>query len=92
MKWLRQSGLENCILKAASTDIPVMGVCGGFQMLGMYISDEDGTEAGGNIRGIGLLPVCYRIFIKETPDQNTGGYMCVRTRDGCGMLQVYGKI
>lgn len=32
----------NCILKAASTDIPVMGVCGGFQMLGMYISDEDG--------------------------------------------------
>ena len=57
MKWLRQSGLENCILKAASTDIPVMGVCGGFQMLGMYISDEDGTEAGGNIRGIGLLPV-----------------------------------
>ncbi len=65
MKWLRQSGLENCILKAASTDIPVMGVCGGFQMLGMYISDEDGTEAGGNIRGIGLLPVVTEFSSKK---------------------------
>ena len=65
MKWLRQSGLENCILKAASTDIPIMGVCGGFQMLGMYISDEDGTEAGGNIRGIGLLPVVTEFSSKK---------------------------
>ena len=43
----------------------VLGVCGGFQMLGMYISDEDGTEAGGNIRGIGLLPVVTEFSSKK---------------------------
>lgn len=54
--WLRQSGLEALILKFSSRDIPILGVCGGFQMLGISISDPQHIEHGGDMAGLGLLP------------------------------------
>lgn len=54
--WLRQSGIEAAILKYAATDKPVLGICGGYQMLGMSISDPHGVEHGGDMAGLGLLP------------------------------------
>lgn len=55
--WLRQSGLEAAIQKAAA-GTPVFGICGGYQMLGRSISDPDGAEAepGARVMGMGLLP------------------------------------
>ena len=57
--WLRQNGLEAAILKLAAAGTPVLGVCGGYQMLGEVVHDRSGVEhgAGGSIRGMGLLPV-----------------------------------
>ena len=57
--WLRQNGLEAAILKLAAAGTPVLGVCGGYQMLGAAVPDRSGVEpgAGGSIRGMGLLPV-----------------------------------
>lgn len=56
--WLRQSGLEAAIQKAAAAGTPVFGICGGYQMLGHSISDPDGAEAekGTQVAGMGLLP------------------------------------
>lgn len=54
--WLRQSGIEAAVLKYAATDKPVLGICGGYQMLGMSISDPHGVEHGGDMAGLGLLP------------------------------------
>ena len=56
LKWMRQNGLEAAV-KKFSEDIPVFGICGGYQMLGQEISDPDGVEEGGKIRGMELLPV-----------------------------------
>lgn len=56
LKWMRQNGLEAAIKKLAE-DIPVFGICGGYQMLGCQISDPDGVEEGGSIRGMELLSV-----------------------------------
>ena len=53
--WMRQNGLEAQILKAQKAGTTIFGVCGGYQMLGMEISDPDGVEEGGVIRGMGLL-------------------------------------
>jgi adenosylcobyric acid synthase len=64
LKWLRQSGLEAQILKLASANVPVMGICGGFQMLGGSLEDPDMVEEGGTLRGMGLLPV-KTVFAKE---------------------------
>lgn len=55
--WLRQSGLEAAVLKAAGEGIVIFGICGGYQMLGKYLHDPRKVENGGTVRGMGLLPV-----------------------------------
>jgi adenosylcobyric acid synthase len=54
--WLRQSGLEARIKKHAAAGGAVFGICGGYQMLGRYLSDPHHVEHGGEMEGIGLLP------------------------------------
>ncbi len=56
--WLRQCGLEAALLKLAASGTPVLGVCGGYQMLGETLADPEGTESGRpqTLRGLGLLP------------------------------------
>ena len=58
LQWLRQSGLEASIQKAASGGTLVFGVCGGYQLLGETLDDSQGTESGHpqTLRGLGLLP------------------------------------
>ncbi len=55
---LRSSGLEGSIRAASEKGIPVIGVCGGYQMLGRKIYDPLGVESDNReIDGIGLLDV-----------------------------------
>lgn len=54
--WLRKIGLENLIIRLSRKGTPIWGICGGYQMLGMSISDPLGTENGGSAAGIGLIP------------------------------------
>ena len=65
LKWLRQSGLEREIKKLAAAGTPVLGVCGGYQMLGETLSDPEGVEGGGELAGLGLLP-CRTVFAAQT--------------------------
>ena len=53
--WMRQNGLEARVLKHSAQNKPVFGICGGYQMLGMEISDPTGEEYGGTVQGMGLL-------------------------------------
>lgn len=55
--WMRQNGLEAAVQKAAASGTVIFGVCGGYQMLGERLSDPDGVEAGGEIKGMGLIPM-----------------------------------
>lgn len=55
LAWLRESGLEAMILRASENKTPVIGICGGFQMLGDMLLDPHGVEHGGQMRGMGLL-------------------------------------
>ncbi len=57
LKWLRESGLEAALLKCHEKGAVIMGICGGYQMLGQAVSDPVFAEEGGRARGIGLLPV-----------------------------------
>ena len=56
LDWLRQSGLAAAVLRHAAKGRPVLGICGGLQMLGARISDPHGVESGGETEGLGLLP------------------------------------
>lgn len=55
LRWLRESGLEAAIVRHAETRTPVVGICGGYQMLGEVLEDPDEVEQGGTMRGMGLL-------------------------------------
>lgn len=63
--WMRESGMEAAILKLAAAGTPVLGVCGGYQMLGDKLEDPKGVESGLPVlRGMGLLP-CRTVFSVE---------------------------
>ena len=54
--WLRYSGLDKRITAASKRGVPVLGICGGYQMLGEIIRDPEGVEQKGSLLGLGLLP------------------------------------
>ena len=66
LKWMRQNGLE-ALIKRKAGEIPVFGICGGYQMLGMEIQDPAFVEEGGSIRGMELLPV--RTQLQKTKER-----------------------
>ncbi|MGA8209672.1 MAG: cobyric acid synthase [Nocardioidaceae bacterium] len=57
--WLRERGLAAAVVDHAAGGGVVLGVCGGFQMLGTTVSDPDGVEGrpGARVDGLGLLDV-----------------------------------
>jgi len=70
--WMRQNGLEGLVKKAAERGTPIMGVCGGYQMLGKSLSDPAHTELGGTLQGMGLLPVDTVFYTEKTRLQSAG--------------------
>ena len=72
--WMRENGLETLILKAAAEGRIIFGICGGYQMLGDSLSDPDHVEAGGEIRGMGLLPMDTVFEAAKTRTRVTGTF------------------
>ena len=75
LKWLRESGLEAMIQRLVEEQkIPVIGICGGYQMLGERLSDPEGVEGepGSTMRGMGLL-AAETIFAAEKTRTQTEG-------------------
>jgi adenosylcobyric acid synthase len=55
LAWLRDNGMAEVIAARAAKGLPVLGICGGYQMLGGEIDDE--VESGaGRVAGLGVLP------------------------------------
>jgi adenosylcobyric acid synthase len=58
LSWLREVGLADWILQQHRCGTTVIGICGGYQMLGRTIRDPAGLESSvGEAKGLGLLPV-----------------------------------
>lgn len=75
LKWLRQSGMEAALLKHVSAGGALVGICGGYQMLGRTISDPEGVEGGGTLPGMGLLPTDTVFLGEKTRTQVTGRFL-----------------
>lgn len=55
---LRRNGVAQAILRAHREGATVMGICGGFQLMGLEINDPEGVESDiRRLPGLGLLPV-----------------------------------
>src|SRR5690606_38597961 len=74
LAWLRTRGLDAAITAHVAAGRPVLGICGGFQMLGRTISDPDGVEGvpGANAEGLGLLPVSTKFAVEKALRLPTG--------------------
>ncbi len=57
LKWLFEKGIADRIKELSGKGVPIIGICGGFQMLGRSIKDPEASEAGGEAKGLCLLPV-----------------------------------
>ncbi|HZP95541.1 MAG TPA: cobyric acid synthase [Candidatus Limnocylindria bacterium] len=74
LEWLRDAGLGARACALADAGVPVVGVCGGFQMLGEVLDDRDGVEGDARrVRGLGLLPVrtVFRAAKRTVPARGT---------------------
>ncbi|GAA3736447.1 adenosylcobyric acid synthase [Spinactinospora alkalitolerans] len=55
LAWMRERGLADAVAARAARGLPVLGICGGYQMLAGRIRDD--VESGaGEVDGLGLLP------------------------------------
>lgn len=72
LQFLKDSGLAEQIIAAAHRNVPVFGICGGFQILGESVSDPLGKEGGGSAKGLGLLPI-QTVFGEEKTLRETSG-------------------
>lgn len=91
LKWLKESGLAGKIQQAAAKKVPVIGICGGYQMLGEELFDPEGTESGDGtpkcMPGLGLLPVKTTFTSKKRRTRAEGKITCKdgfwSALDGC---------
>jgi adenosylcobyric acid synthase len=70
LQYIRQNGLAAEITRAAQRGIPVLGVCGGLQLLGQEILDPHQLESE-NCSGLGLLDVKTTLAPRKVTQQRT---------------------
>lgn len=72
LRWLKETGLDVAIKEKSSGGIPVVGICGGYQILGERVEDCEGVEGGGMEEGLGLLSVTTSLKSIKTTKQYEG--------------------
>ena len=72
LRWLKDSGLAEEITKCQGA--PIIGICGGYQMLGEMVCDPDEVETGGCEEGLGLLAHSTTLCKEKTTKQVTGRF------------------
>lgn len=56
LAWMRERGFESALSQRAARGLAILGICGGYQMLGSMIDDEVESNSG-QVPGLNLLPV-----------------------------------
>ena len=57
LRWMKETGIDLAVRLAHKRGAWVLGICGGYQMLGEWVEDPVGIDGGGREKGLGLLPV-----------------------------------
>ncbi|MCW5200421.1 cobyric acid synthase, partial [Desulfobulbus sp. F4] len=75
--WLEQTGLTAALRRAAKQGREIVGICGGFQMLGKSVADPHGLEGqpGSVGKGIGLLDLTTELAAAKTLTRRQGTHL-----------------
>ena len=73
LAWLRSRGLDEVLRRRAANGQPVLGICGGYQLLGRTIEDHIESRRGA-VAGLGLLPVRTVFGADKVLARPTGAY------------------
>ncbi len=77
--WLRERGLAERILALAQTGTPLLGICGGYQMLGKHIFDPHAVESETtSVDGLGVLPLDTTFVAVKHTVRARGSIACRR--------------
>jgi adenosylcobyric acid synthase len=76
LDWMRKQGLDEWVLRQHAEGAKILGICGGYQMLGSRVEDPEAVESeSGSAQGLALLPVTTilqsekttRVVVAESP-------------------------
>jgi adenosylcobyric acid synthase len=79
LTWLRETGLADAVLTHAAAGKPLLGICGGFQMLAASIHDQVESHRG-TVAGLGLLPVDITFGERKTLARSSGSGLGAEVR------------
>jgi len=83
LAWLRDQGWEAAIRRHLRYGGRVLGICGGFQMLGEAIDDPEGLEGpAGSVPGLGLLAMRTRMVAGKQLRNVAGSLLDTPAREG----------
>ncbi|OJS98314.1 cobyric acid synthase [Marinobacter nauticus] len=83
LQWLKQQGWPEAIRRHLRYGGKLLGICGGFQMLGLRVEDPDGLEGEvGNTEGLALFEMVTRMVSGKQLRQVTGRLSPEVTRSG----------
>jgi adenosylcobyric acid synthase len=90
LQTLRANGMAEAIVKAYKEGKKVIGICGGYQMMGLRIDDPDGTEGDiPSLPGLGLLPVVTVIEQKKITRQSRFLFLPDESRAVCKGYEIH---
>jgi len=88
LAWLRRVGLAEAVVRRAAAGRPVLGICGGFQMLATTIADDVESRQG-VVDGLGLLPAAVEFGREKVLARRTGAALGERVD---GYLIHHGRV
>jgi adenosylcobyric acid synthase len=74
LAWLRSRGLDEVLAGRVASGRPVLGICGGHQMLSSSLADPTSVESGGVVPGLGLLPTSVEFQPTKVLGTPTGSW------------------
>ena len=83
LAFLRKSGLDRAVCRAAENGREIVGICGGFQILGRNLTDPHGleTSSGSSCPGLGLLAMDTELAAEKTLTRKQGFHI----QSGCSV-------
>lgn len=89
LEWLRRTGIADALTARAAAGGPILGICGGYQMLARTIVDRVESDAG-TVPGLGLLDLDIEFADPKVLRRSTGGVRDHCAPAGDGDLPVHG--